>query len=274
MRLTRNEPTHRMRRLGEVLRELRRRAGLSQQEAADRLNYDHRKISRIEKGQRPDYHGMRAMLDTYGVPFSQWEPYMEMYARALEKGWWTKYDLEDQGYISLEHDAAKVSDFQVTYVPGLLQTAEYLRAGFARARVQRSKKWIDNQVEVRMLRQERLTADDPLRFHTIMVESALAHASEAQLRHIGKRAQLDHVTVQVLTRAAGPNDGQMGPFTVLDFPAKADRSVLYIEHASGSLHVEDPSKVKVAKLTFTHLSKLALTPAESAEWIGRLAAER
>ncbi|MEU4764194.1 hypothetical protein AB0H12_13135 [Actinosynnema sp. NPDC023794] len=45
---------------------------------------------------------MRAMLDTYGVPFSQWEPYMEMCARALEKGWWTKYDLDDQGYISLD----------------------------------------------------------------------------------------------------------------------------------------------------------------------------
>lgn len=61
---------------------------------------------------------------------------------------------------------------------------------------------------------------------------------------------------------------------MLDFPAKADRSVLYIEHAGGSLHVEDLSKVKVAKPTFAHLSKLALTPAESAEWIGRLATER
>lgn len=272
--MSRNEPTHRMRRLGEVLRELRQRAGLSQLEAADRLNYDHRKISRIEKGQKPDYHGMRAMLDTYGVSVSQWEPYMEMYARALEKGWWTKYDLEDQGYISLEHDASKVCDYQIAYVPGLLQTEEYLRAGFGRARVQRSKRWIDNQVEVRMLRQKRLAAGEPLHLHAIVLESALAHASEAQLLHIGKRARLDHVTVQVITHAVGPNDGQMGSFTVLDFPVKADRSVLYVEHAAGSLHVEDPSKVKVAKLTFTHLSKLALTPQESAEWIGRLAAER
>lgn len=272
--MTRNEPTHRMRRLGEVLRELRVRAGLSQQEAADRLNYDHRKISRIEKGQKPDYHGMRAMLDTYGVPFSQWEPYMEMYARALEKGWWTKYDLDDQGYISLEHDAAKVSDFQITYVPGLLQTPDYIRSIFATARVQRSKKWIANQIEVRLVRQERLLGTEPLVLHAILMESALAYASQAQLMHLTERQRLANVTVQVLPHRMGFNDGQRGAFTVLDFPVKADRSVLYVEHAAGSQHIEDPSKVKVARLTFTHLSKFALTPDESAEWIGRLAAER
>ncbi|MEU4740003.1 helix-turn-helix transcriptional regulator [Actinosynnema sp. NPDC023658] len=272
--MNRNEPTHHMRRLGEVLRELRRRAGLSQQEAADRLNYDHRKISRIEKGQKPDYHGMRAMLDTYGVPFSQWEPYMEMYSRALEKGWWTKYDVEDQGYISLEHDASKVCDYQVTYVPGLLQTPDYIRAVLAGARVQRSKRWIANQVEVRLLRQERLLGGEPLELRAIMLESALAQASRAQLVHLEERRRLPNVTVQVLPHRAGFNEGQFGAFTVLDFPAKADRSVLYVEHAAGSLHVEDPSKVKVARLNFTHLSKLAMSPAESAEWLGRLSAER
>ena len=272
--MTRNEPTHRMRRLGEVLRELRLRAGLSQQDAADRLNYDHRKISRIEKGQKPDYHGMRAMLDTYGVPLSQWEPYMEMYARALEKGWWTKYDLEDQGYISLEHDAAKVSDFQVTYVPGLLQTPDYIRAMFTSARVQRSKRWIANQVEVRLRRQERLLADEPLELRAIVLESALAQASQAQLSQLMERRCLPNVTIQVLPHAKGFHEGHLGAFTLLDFPTKSGRSVLYVEHAAGSQHIEDPSKVKVARLTFTHLSKLALTPAESAEWIGRLAAER
>ncbi|MGM1058222.1 helix-turn-helix domain-containing protein [Saccharothrix sp. Mg75] len=264
----------RLRRLGEVLKELRKRAGMSQHEAAEALNYDHRKLSRIELGQKPDYHAVRAMLDVYRVPLSQWEPYLEMHARATEQGWWTKYDLDDQGYISLEHDAARVSDYQVMYVTGLLQSEDYLRAGFARARVQRSRKWVENQIEVRLTRRQRLSADEPLALHAIMAEGALAHASAAQLALIREEAERDNVTVQLLPWGAGPNDGQMGPFTVLDFPVEFDRSVLYIEHAAGSLHVEDPSKVKVAKLTFTHLSKLALSPAESAERIERLAAER
>ena len=51
-------------------------------------------------------------------------------------------------------------------------------------------------------------------------------------------------------------------------------SVLYVEHPAGATHVEDAERVKASRLVFKHLSKLALTPDESVEWIGRLAAER
>ena len=78
----------------------------------------------------------------------------------------------------------------------------------------------------------------------------------------------------MLLNVAGLHDGHNGAFTLLAFPGKRDPQVLYVEHATGSLHVEDPDKVKAAKLVFTHLSKRALTPDESATWIERLAAER
>lgn len=272
--MTRNEPTHRMRRLGEVLRELRRRAGMSQQEAADRLNYNHRKISRIEKGQRPDYHGMRAMLDEYGVPVSEWDEYLDLYAWSLEKGWWTKYEIGDHGYISLEHDAFRMRTFELAYVPGLLQVDSYIRQITGAARVQRSRKSIDNQVAVRLRRQERLVGDDPLVLHAVVAEPALAKANRTQLIHIIERCRLPNVTVQVLPNDIGSNDGDNGAFTVLDLSGKEKRSVLYVEHAAGSLHIENPAEVRVATLTFAHLSKLALPPDESAEWIEALAVER
>lgn len=268
------EPTFRQRKLGEALRVLRERAGLTQQEAAARLRYDHRKLSRIEKGQRPEYHGLRAMLDEYGLLVSEWEPYLDMYERAVEKGWWHPYGLEDHGYISLEHDACMVRDFQLVHVPGLLQTEAYVRAAFAGARVQRSKQWVDNQVLVRMRRQERLVAENPLRLHVVIAESAFSQADRAQLRQIVERGRLGAVEVQVLLTSAGFHDGYSGPFTLLDFPDKRDSRVLYVEHATGSIHIEDPEKVKASKLVFTHLSKRALTPDESATWIEGLAAER
>ena len=268
------EPTFRQRKLGEALRVLRERAGLTQQEAAARLRYDHRKLSRIEKGQRPEYHGLRAMLDEYGLLVSEWEPYLDMYERAVEKGWWHPYGLEDHGYISLEHDACMVRDFQLVHVPGLLQTEAYVRAAFAGARVQRSRQWVDNQVLVRMRRQERLLAANPLRLHVVLAESALLQADQVQLRQIVERSRLDAVDVQVLPNSVGFHDGYSGPFTLLDFPDKPDSRVLYVEHATGSIHIEDPEKVKASKLVFTHLSKRALTPDESATWIERLAAER
>jgi transcriptional regulator with XRE-family HTH domain len=269
------EPTFRQRKLGEALRVLRERAGLTQQEAAHRLRYDHRKLSRIENGQRPEYHGLRAMLDEYGLAVSDWQPYLDMYERAIEKGWWHPYGVDDHGYISLEHDACMVREFQLAYVPGLLQTEEYIRAVFAGIRVQRSRKWVDNQVLVRLRRQERLLGNDnPLQFHTIIAESAFAQADRAQLARIIERAALQHVEVQVLRNGSGLHDGHMGHFALLNFPDARDPQVLYLEHAVGSLHVEDPEKVKASRLVYSHLSKIALTPDESATWIGRLAAER
>jgi transcriptional regulator with XRE-family HTH domain len=62
-----SDPTFRQVRLGEASRKLRERAGISQRDAADQLRYNYQKLSRIENGQLPEYHALRAMLDLYGV---------------------------------------------------------------------------------------------------------------------------------------------------------------------------------------------------------------
>ncbi|KJK47628.1 hypothetical protein UK23_19845 [Lentzea aerocolonigenes] len=49
------------------------------------------KISRIENGQLPDIHALRAMLDVYGVIGDEEAPYIELWERAREKGWWKQY---------------------------------------------------------------------------------------------------------------------------------------------------------------------------------------
>jgi transcriptional regulator with XRE-family HTH domain len=269
-----SDPTFRQVRLGEALRKLRERAGISQREAADRLRYNYQKLSRIENGQLPEYHALRAMLDLYGVLVAEEAPYIDMWERASEKGWWHPYRLDDHGYISLEHDAIRVSAFSLGYIPGLLQTESYIRAAFAGAQLQRSRKWIDNQVAVRMRRRQRLVGDDPLEYHAIIAEAAFRHADREQLQLINEVAQLSNVTVQVLPDAAGLNDGQLGSFIVLDFAYPGEMSVLYVEHPAGATYIEEAAKVKPTRLVFKHLSKLALTPDESAEWIGRLVAGR
>ncbi|MFD4640727.1 helix-turn-helix domain-containing protein [Lentzea sp. NPDC058436] len=267
-----SDPTFRQVRLGEALKRLRERAGLSQREAAYRLRYNYQKLSRIENGQLPDFHGLRAMLDLYGVLMSEESPYIEMWERAVEKGWWHPYGIEDHGYISLEHDAVRVSAFSLGYIPGLLQTESYMRAVFRGWQVQRSRKWIENQVAVRRRRRERL--DDGLQYHAVIAEAAFAQADREQLLHINDMGARPNVSVQVLPNAAGLNDGYNGSFLLLDFSYPGDMTVLYVEHPGGAAHVENVAQVKASKLVFKHLSKLALTPDESAEWVGRLAAER
>src|SRR5689334_3357555 len=143
---------------------------MSQREAADRLNYNVPKLSRIENGQVPDIHALRAMLDIYGVIGDEETPYVEMWELAKEKGWWRAFGLDAQGYISLEHDASRVREFALAVIPGQLQIEQYTRNVFAGAAVKRSRKSIENDIAVRQRRQRRLIGDDPLEYHVVLFE--------------------------------------------------------------------------------------------------------
>ncbi|MFD5828020.1 helix-turn-helix domain-containing protein [Lentzea sp. NPDC060358] len=268
------DPTFRQRRLGRVLQELRERSGLSQRDIGDRLHYNVPKVSRIENGQVPDYTAFETMLDMYGVIADDAGAYVEMWNLAVEKTWWHQFRKDGQGYVSLEHDATVIRTFEVGYVPGLLQTNRYMRAVFAGARTPRSRKWVEQQVAMRTRRQQRLHGDKPLELHAVIAESALRHADREQLRHINHVSELPTVTVQVVPDSIGLHEGHNGSFTLLDFPYPSDPRVLYVEHPAGAVHIEDLARVEAASLNFKHLSKLALTPEQSAVWIESSAAER
>ncbi|MFI6100634.1 helix-turn-helix domain-containing protein [Lentzea sp. NPDC051213] len=268
------DPTFRQQRLGEALQLLRERAGMSQQQVADRLLYNVPKVSRIENGQLPDIHALRAMLDLYGVIGDEEQPYIEMWELAKEKGWWRAFGIDVQGYISLEHDASRVREFQLGFIPGQVQTVRTMRSVFAGTTIQRSKKWIENEIAIRQRRQQRLVGDNPLEYHAIIAESVVRNSDREQLLHLLDVGRLPNVTIQVLLESAGSQDGQFGSFALLDLPFAGDPKVLYIEHMAGSIHIEDPERVKTANLVFKHLSKLAMSHEESAAWIERLAAER
>ncbi|WP_434451497.1 helix-turn-helix domain-containing protein [Lentzea sp. E54] len=257
-----------------MLQELRERAGLSQKDIAERLHYNIAKVSRIENGQVPDYSAFETMLDMYGVIADDTAPYVEMWNLAVEKAWWHQYREEGRGYLSLEHDATRIRTVQPIYIPGLLQIRSYMDALFSGSRTPRSRKWIEQQIAIRERRQQRLHGDNPLQLHAVIGEAAMVHADRSQLLHINQVGELPNVTVQVFLDSAGLHDGHNGAFSLLDFPYSGDPQVLYVEYNRGSFQSEDPALVKTASLDFKHLSKLALTPEQSAAWIERLAAER
>lgn len=253
---------------------------MSQEKAARLLRYTDSTISRIENGQLPPYHGLRAMLDLYGVTVDQWDAFIALYDRAREKGWWHAYGVDDAGYVSMEDEACRVREFQLGVVPGLLQTEDYIRAVFAASPTGWSSKAVDIGIAVRRKRQERLTADSPLEFHTVIDESVLhrklpdAEATRVQLRHIVRAAGLPNVTVQMLATDVGLHYGATGSFTIVSFPEREDRDVAYLEHVAGAVHVEKESEVAKCRLTFDRLASLALSPEESVALIERVAEQR
>jgi transcriptional regulator with XRE-family HTH domain len=265
------------RRLGRHLRKLRLQSGLTQEEVGRQMRYSDSKISRFESGQLPDYHVMTAMLDVYGLTVDQWAPYAEQWERAREPGWWAVYKLADTGYVSMEDEAESIRESQPCYIPGLLQTEAYARVLYANAATPRSARWIDNEVEVRQRRQERLAGDNPLIYDVIIQEGALRRRDvklathRAQLRQIVERAGWPNVTVRMIPEIAGIHDGLVSALILLQFPDKEDLDVAYTEHSLGANHSDDPAEVAAARLRLDHIAGFALDPTESISFIERVA---
>ncbi|MGH3931723.1 MAG: helix-turn-helix domain-containing protein, partial [Pseudonocardiaceae bacterium] len=210
----RTNGTRPRRQLGRELRRLREQAGLSLEAAAPRLDWSTSKLGRIENGQQGvDVHGVRSMLDLYDIGGAQWTEIIDLAREARQKGWWHAYGISNAGFVALETDAAVVYDYQLAYVPGLLQTADYTRAVFCGSPPPRTDAEIERTVQVRHCRQRRLTEDPPLELVAIVDETVLRRpiggmeVMRDQLRHLVRQAALPSVCFQVLPVSVGVHQG-------------------------------------------------------------------
>jgi transcriptional regulator with XRE-family HTH domain len=270
----------RRRRLGARLRTLRERAGLTIERAAAKLDFSPSKLSRIENGeQKIDVHWVRSMLDLYDAA-EDWSALIDQARRAEERGWWTEYGINNKGYLAEEADAYRVRNFELVYVPGLLQTEGYARAVLQSGLAERTSQWIEKEVAARMRRQRRLRdADDPVELHAIIDETVLRRpvggpdVLRAQLQHILAAVDLPTVTVQVLPLAVGAHVGMDSGFALLSFPEPEDPDVAYLAHVAGAVHTQQESEVRRCTLVFDRLRSAALGPDDSVAFLRRVVDE-
>lgn len=264
------------RRLGRRLREIRETANLTLTEAAKRLDKTRSALQRIETGvTKADVHFIRSAMDTYD---HYDETLVEEAREAAKPPWFRAYGVEDLGYVDVETYAASVREFSGLQLPGLLHTEVYIRALFAHSRRRRSSDQLSNDIEVRLIRQERLTGgQDPLELATIIDESALRRdiggpeVMRAQLAHLVEMAELPSVTLQVLPlKMHGALDGG---FTLLSFQDRDEPDLLYVEYATGALHIEEEPEVRACRLKFDRLGVEALSPDDSVALIERISRE-
>lgn len=258
--------------IGRQLRAAREAAGLAMFEAADRLGVARSTMSRIETGLGSVSMNLaRAMMRLY-----RWEDddLLDLVRTSHRPGWWKQYGFSDKHFIALESGASRLSTFQPSLIHGLLQIVDYARAMFSAGRLPRSEVWIDNQLDARMIRQERLVDEDqPLELVAVISEFALRWpvggpaVMRAQLRHLVLITELPTVTLQVLPASVVSTDATFGAFTLLDFPAAEQPSVVYLEHALGPERKDKPEQVAAARMRLDNLRSLALDPAESVEVI-------
>jgi transcriptional regulator with XRE-family HTH domain len=264
------------RRLGRRLREIREAANLTLTEASKRLDKTRSALQRIETGvTKADVHFCRSAMDVYDCYD---ETLIEQAREAGKPPWFRQYGIEDMGYVDVETYAQSVKEFSGLMLPGLLHTEAYIRALFDHSRRRRSAEQLHNDIEVRLIRQERLTSDqDPLELAVIVDESALRRevggpdVMQEQLQHLVEMAGLPSVTIQVLPLKT--HSALDGGFTLLSFHDRDEPDLLYVEYATGALHIEEDPEVRACRLKFDRLGVEALSPGDSVSLIKRIGQE-
>jgi transcriptional regulator with XRE-family HTH domain len=278
-------PTVRRRRLGTELRKLRESKGFKLEEVAAQLGVASSTLSRIETGKAPTKSSyLNQMLEMYGVAEpGQRQVLVDMAREGHRKGWWAAYDdVLPSGfdiYVGLEAETASVRGYEVSVVPGLLQTPGYARAVLREMFPRHTVDQIDRLVELRMERQRRLDDQPPLELWAILDEAVLRRpvggwaVMRDQLEHLLAMAERPGVTLQVLPFECGAHAGHGGPFSVLQFPTRSDSEVAYVESVAGNIYLEKDRDVKARVDAFDRLRAAALAPGASAELIAKIAKE-
>jgi hypothetical protein len=268
--------------LGTQLRRLREAAEVTPDKAGYAIRSSRSKISRMEHG-RVSFkeRDVRDLLTLYGVTDEQVrERMLSLAHQANAQGWWAQYGdiLPDwfEAYLGLEEAASLIRTYELQFVHGLFQTEAYARAVTMLGHGAAPEEETERRVALRMKRQDLISAADPPRLWSVMDEAALRRpiggrqVMRAQLAHLQELAGLLHVTLQVVPFHRGGHAGAGGSFTVLRFGEPDLPDVVYIEQLTSALYLERRTQVDHYMEVMSHLSAEALTPVDSAHFLGEI----
>ncbi|MEW2579590.1 helix-turn-helix domain-containing protein [Streptomyces syringium] len=267
------------RRLGGELLQLRTQAGFTQGQAAKALTASTAKVAKMERGwvpmRDPD---IRALCELYGVRDpSAVGGLLELARidreRRKAKGWWNGVPVLSRvkmtEYVSLESVAASIRYWQVSYVPGLFQTADYVRA------LRPDEQFVAARIE----RQRRLAEAPPLSVWTVINESALRcqvggpDVMRGQLEHLNRLSREPNVTVQVRPFAAGPHPALGAAFNILSFAEPGAMDVVYMEVPLSQHWAEGGEEAAQHAALFDSAAATALSPDDSRAFINAMIKE-
>jgi transcriptional regulator with XRE-family HTH domain len=240
--------------LGGHLRRLREQAHITTEQAAGVIRGSHSKISRMEHG-RVGFkeRDIADLLTMYGVTDGdEREALLKLARESNTPGWWQGYaDILPhwvEPYFGLEAAASFIRNYELQFVPGLLQTQGYalslIRLGNAP-----TEEDVLRRAEARMSRQDILRRETPPRVWAVVDEGALrrpiggAKVMREQLKHLIDMCDHPAVTLQVLPFQVASHPAMGGPFTILRFSEPDLRDVVYIEQLTSALYLDKPAEV-------------------------------
>jgi hypothetical protein len=249
-------PTVRRMLVGAQLRRLRTELGLSREEAGETIRASEWKIHRLENGQVGFKE--RDIIDLLRL-YEVTDPddvaaFLLLIREANTPGWWQHYgDVLPRWfrtYVDLESAATLIRTYEGQFIPGLLQTDDYMRAVIGGAQLEESSEEMGRRVRLRMARQTLLTREHPPRLWAVVDEAAMRRpvggpeVMRGQLERLIDASKLPNVTLQVLPFAVGAHSGMPGAFSILRFADPELPDVVYLEHLTNAVYLDKRDEVE------------------------------
>jgi hypothetical protein len=270
--------------LGSQLRKLREAHGITREDAGYLIRASESKISRMELG-RVSFkeRDVTDLLTMYGVHDPDERAALIALVRAANSpGWWHQYSdvLPDWFgvYVGLEEAASLLRVYEVQFIPGLLQTADYARAVVARGQSAASAAEIQRRVQLRAARQEMLTKPGAPRLWAVVDEAALRRqiggpaVMRAQLERLIAATEEPNVTLQIVPFASGGHAAEGGAFAIMRFPEPELPDVVYVEQLTSALYLDKREDVERYSEVMDQLSVESEPPERTAAIIGTIMA--
>jgi transcriptional regulator with XRE-family HTH domain len=278
-------PTVRRMLIGAQLRRLRTEQGISREEAGEAIRASAWKIHRLENGQVSfKERDVVDLLRLYGVADpGEVAAFVILAREANQPGWWHHYgDVLPQwfrAYVDLESAAVLIRSYEAQFVPGLLQTEEYMRAVIQGALLDDTPDVAEQRVQLRLTRQKLLDREDAPRLWAVVDEAALRRpvgsreVMRTQLERLIEAAELPNVTLQVLPFAAGAHPAMVGAFSILRFPEPELPDVVYLEHLTNAIYLDKEDDVDQYLHVMETICVRAAAPDRTVELLSRILKE-
>ncbi|MFG2223096.1 helix-turn-helix domain-containing protein [Streptomyces sp. NPDC048644] len=268
--------------LGTQLRRLREAAHITREAAGDAIRGSHAKISRLELGRVScKERDVADLLTLYNVTDeADRADFLALARRTSTPGWWHQYGDVLPGWfethIGLEEAASVIRTYEVQFVPGLLQTADYARAVTKLGHPRASADEIERRVALRMQRQQLLSVPHAPRLWAVIDEASLRRplgdqkVMDEQLRHLLTMSKLPNVTLQIAPFSLGGLAAAGGPITILRFLEPDLPDIVYLEQLTSALYLDKRDDVDHYLAVMDRLSAQAESPRNSLAILERL----
>ncbi|MEV6729672.1 helix-turn-helix transcriptional regulator [Streptomyces sp. NPDC051364] len=257
-----------LRNFGETVKAFRKRAGLTQEQLAERIGYSVQYVGSVEQGRRHPsvkfVNRSEEILDAFGV--------IRIAARELQRrrglaSWF-------RPWVEHEEEALTLNTYECRSVPGLVQTESYARALVSAVLPPPTAEEAEARIVARLDRQKLLHRTPYTVFSFIIEEGVIERqtggpaVTRQLIDHLLECTELPNVDLQIMPKVSPEHAGLGGAFRLLE--TGEHEWMGYSEGQQSGRVIYDPKDVSVLHQRYAKLRIQALNPADSKGLLRRM----